>query len=140
METIYNTTILYLEPVLDTYKNIYLNVLTLSEMPKGSLSKMTKQIKAPKLSSFQTFSNTIQSPFPNCMYILTRYPNSSNKNNDFWMLEEDIPYVFSYLQNNNYKIETELTKIMTKNNNTSTSIKRYSGNRKIICVFSYCST
>ena len=68
--------------------------------------------------------------------------SSSNKNNDFWMLEEDIPYVFSYLQNNNYKIETELTKIMTKNNNlsTSTSIKRYSGNRKIICVFSYCST
>ena len=69
-----NTTILYLEPVLD--QNIYLNVLTLSGIPKGSLSKMTRQINTQQLSSFQTFSN------PKCTYALTRYPNT-NSTNDF---------------------------------------------------------
>lgn len=116
-----NTTILYLEPVLD--QNIYLNVLTLSGIPKGNLSKMTRQINTQKLSSFQTFSFSN----PKCTYALTRYPNNINSKNNFWMLEEDIPSVFSFLQNNHYKIETELTEIMQK----------HSGNRKIICVFSF---
>lgn len=125
---------LYLEPILDTYQNTYLNVLTLSGIPNGPLSTMTRQINAPKLSPFQT-SSTITSPFPNCMYILTRYPNKTTNN---WMLEDDIPSVFSYLRNNNYTIETSLTKLMTKNNITSNnSQKRLSGNRKTICIFSY---
>lgn len=127
-----NTTILYLEPVLD--QNIYLNVLTLSGIPKGSLSKMTRQINTQQLSSFQTFSN------PKCTYALTRYPNpNSNSKNNFWMLEEDIPSVFSYLQNNHYKIETELTEIMTSQKRNSGNSGN-SGNRKIICVFSFISS
>jgi len=126
-----NTSILYLEPILDPYQQVYLNVLTLSDIPKGPLATMTKQINTPKLSPFQTFSSAIMSAFPNCIYALTRYPTYTT---DYWMVEDDLPFVFSYLQTNHYKIETELTEIMTKNN---ISQKRFSGNRKIICVFSY---
>jgi hypothetical protein len=96
-----NTINLYSEPILEPYQQIYLNVLTLSGIPKGPLSKMTKQMKVPKLSPFH--------PFPNCIYALTRYPNDQKYySNDFWMLEEDIPSVLSYLQNHNYKIETSM--------------------------------
>lgn len=124
-----NTIILYSEPILDPYQNIYLNVLTLSGIPKGPLSKMTKQIKVPNLSSFQTFSSSIMNPFPNCIYILTRYPNNNQiQIQNQWMFEDDIPSVLSYLQNYNYKIETSLL---------NHSQKYCSGNRKQICVFSY---
>jgi hypothetical protein len=132
-----NLITLYLEPVLDPYQNTYINVLTLSGIPNGPLSKMTRQINTPKLSPFQT-SSTIMSPFPNCMYMLTRYPNKSISITNNWMLEDDIPSVFSYLQSNNYTIETSLTKLMTKNNYTSNNSQtRFSGNRKTICIFSY---
>jgi len=134
-ETQNNMIILYLEPILDPYQNTYLNVLTLSGIPNGPLSKITRQINTPKLSPFQTSSN-IMSPFPTCMYILMRYPNKTMTNN--WMFEDDIPSVFSYLQQNNYTIETSLTKLMTKNNITSNNAQtRFSGNRKTIFMFSY---
>ena len=120
-----NITILYLEPILDPYQNIYSNILTLSQIPKGPISKITRQIKVPKLSPFQTSTN--------CVYVLT---NINPINSNSWMVEDDIPSVLSYLQLNNYKIETEHTEIMIRTNNTI-SQKRYSGNRKIICVFSY---
>lgn len=113
-----NTTILYLEPILDPYQNIYLHVLTLSNIPKGPISTITRQIKVPKLSPFQTSTN--------CIYVLI---NSTNFNN--WMVEDDIPSVLSYLQLNNYKIETEYTEIMIRSSSSSSS-----RNRKIICVFS----
>lgn len=106
--------ILYSEPILDQNQNIYLNVLTLSGKPKGPLSNMTKRIKVPNLSPFQSFSPN------NCIYALRRYPNQ-------WMYEDDIPYIFSYLQNNNYKIL----------NNINININHSQKNRKQICIFSY---
>lgn len=110
--------ILYSEPILDQYQNTYLNILTLSGIPKGPLSNMTKRIKVPKLSPFQTFSPN------NCIYALYRYPNQL-------MYENDIPYIFSYLQNHNYKIETILNNI-----NLNHSQQK---NCKQICIFSYKS-
>jgi hypothetical protein len=114
-----NTIIMSLEPMLEPYQNVYLKVITLSGKPNGALSNLTRRIHVPKLSPFETFSIT-SNPFPNCFYVLARYPYTNND----WMVEEDIPKVLSYLQNNNYQIETELTKLSQKRND------------KIICVFS----
>lgn len=113
---------LYLEPILDT--NVYINALTLSGIPKGPLAKMTKRIKTPNLSPFQTFHNQ-NHPFPNCVYMLINHNNNNNNTN--WMTEEDIPFLFSYLQTNNYIIETSLTELLIKASNR----------KKIICIFSY---
>lgn len=115
-----NSTItMYLEPMLEPYQNVYLKVITLSGKPTGSLSTLTRRIHVPKLSPFETFSITSK-PFPNCIYVLARYPYTNND----WMVEEDIPNVLTYLQNNNYQIEKTLTEISQKRN------------RKVICVFS----
>jgi hypothetical protein len=110
-----------LEPILEPYQNVYLKVITLSGKPKGSLANITRQIHVPKLSPFQTFSQT--SMFSNCFYVLARYPYTNND----WMVEEDIPNVLSYLQNNNYQIETSITELSQKRNH------------KVICVFSFLS-
>ena len=111
-----NTIIMCLEPMLEPYQNIYLKVITLSGKPNGPLSNITRRIHVPKLSPFQTTTST----FGNCFYVLT------NTNND-WMVEEDIPKVLSYLQNNNYQIEKDITTLTQKQNN------------KVICVFSFLS-
>ena len=118
-----NTITMYLEPILEPYQNIYLKVITLSGKPNGSLANLTRHIHVPKLSPFQTFSIN-PNPNPDCFYVLARYPYTNND----WMVEEDIPSVLSYLQNNNYQIETSLTELSQKRNS------------KVICVFSFLSS
>jgi hypothetical protein len=114
-----DTIIMYLEPMLEPYQNVYLKVITLSGKPNGALANLTRRIHVPKLSPFETFSIT-SNPFSNCIYVLARYPYTNND----WMVEEDIPNVLTYLQNNNYQIEKTLTEISQKRNH------------KVICVFS----
>lgn len=134
------TVILYVEPLLDTYNQTYVSVLTLNAMPDGPLSKAVRIFNTPKLSPFQTFTNTISSP-DNCTYILMKYPNSNKTISTNWMLEEDIPSVFSFLQSNNYTIDTSLTKLMNHsqvNLGGISQIKR-TGNRRMVCMFSFPS-
>jgi hypothetical protein len=117
-----DTIIMYLEPMLEPYQNIYLKVITLSGKPNGPLANLTRRIHVPKLSPFETFSITSK-PFSNCIYVLARYPYTNND----WMVEEDIPNILTYLQNNNYQIEKTLTELSQKRNH------------KVICVFSFLS-
>jgi len=129
------TVCLYVEPILDTYNQTYVSTLTLNAMPDGPISKMVKVYNTPNLSPFQTFTNTINSP-NNCTYILMKYPNANKSISTNWMLEEDIPAVFSYLQENNYTIDTSLTKLMHHSLGNISQTKR-TGNRKMVCILFY---
>ena len=132
------TVILYVEPLLDTYNQTYVSALTLNAMPDGPLSKTVKIYNTPKLSPFQTFTNTISS-YDNCTYILMKYPKGNKSISTNWMLSEDIPAVFSFLQANNYNIDTSLTKLMNHsqvNLGGVSQIKR-TGNRRMVCMFSF---
>lgn len=138
------TTVLYLEPIYDPYQQIYINAITLSGNSDGPLSAMVKQVNSPPLSPFQTFSNSLTSPFPNCAYVLNRYPiksgySSVNKNILNWMTGDDIPKVLSYLKANQYEIDTSLTSMLNHSqvNLGGVSDSRFSGNRKFICIFTY---
>jgi hypothetical protein len=128
------TVILYVEPLLDTYNQTYISALTLNAMPDGPLSKLIKVYNAPKLSPF----HTINSP-NNCTYIIMKYPNANKTISTNWMLSEDIPAVFSYLQANNYNIDTSLTKLMNHSqvNLGGVSQINRTGNRRMVCIFSY---
>jgi len=82
-----------------------------------------------------------------CIFVLLRYPKQSCsgvgsgglKNPDYFMGVDDIPSIFGYLRTNGYSIDTQITKMM----NTSrvllggVSDMKYSGNRKMICMFSF---
>jgi hypothetical protein len=128
-----SSVILYLEPYLNSYYNTYQNIITLSSIPKGPLSHLVSTVSSPKLSPFQSPSSS------NCLYALLRYPVSSSahsvKNSDYFMGADDIPAVFSYLQQNGYTVEHSLTKLLFKSNirigaDPSTP-------RKMICMIQY---
>ena len=94
-----NTTIvLYLEPFLDSYNKTYINILTLSGMPKGPLENMVTRIHPRALSEYQSSSLSLSR---DCMHALLRYPKSGGggvyKQNNPYMYAEDIPSVLSCL-------------------------------------------
>lgn len=139
-----SSVVLYLEPYLNTFFKSYQNIITLSSMPSGPLSNLVSTISSPKLSPFHDHS-----PFssPSCTYVLMRYPCSgagasgrhSAKNPDYFMGADDIPSVFSYLQQNGYTIDTSLTKMLFKSKISigGPSDSSSSGNRKMICMIQY---
>lgn len=142
-----SSVVMYLEPYLNSYYKSYQNIITFSDMPTGPLADMVSMISAPKLSPFQQ-SSPFTSNVNNCMYVLLRYPKSQGggrvgsgalKRSDIFMGAEDIPSVFGYLRTHGYSIDTELTKMMNKSRIEIGGVSdvRYSGDRKMICMFSF---
>jgi hypothetical protein len=133
--------VLYLEPVLNSYFKSYQNILTLSVMPSGPLKNMVSRIKFPKLSEFSSSSPFSPfSPFSiECgTYVLGRYTSSINmSNSDSFMYADDIPSVLSYLQTNGYTIDTSLTTMLQKSEIRIGANTGASGNRRMVCMFTY---
>ena len=133
----------YLEPILDSYSQTYINVITLSGMPEGPLGQMVKLMSPPKLSTFidMPSNNNIRNSLGfGCTYILMKYParsfSSTVKDINSYMTADDIPAFFSYLKSHNYYIDTDITKMMNKSKAQMGGISetRYSGNRKMLCI------
>ena len=137
------TIILYLEPVLNTYYQTYMNILTVSSIPSGPLSKMVFPIRVDKLSPFQALPPGSNCPFPQCTLVIGKYMAKPVMNNiDTFMCAEDIPALFSYLETNGYIIDKSLTHMLvdSKINIGGVSNCKYSGNRQMVCMFSYTNT
>jgi hypothetical protein len=129
--------VLYLEPVLNSYFKSYQNILTVSSMPSGPLKNMVFRVQFPKLSEFSS-----SSPFSSVSecgtYVLGRYTSSINmSNSDSFMYADDIPSVLSYLQTNGYTIDTSLTTMLQKSEIRIGGNTGYSGNRRMVCMFTY---
>lgn len=127
---------IFLESILDSYSQTYLQVITLSSMPSGPLASMVKIIYSPKLSPF-IVANYNEGQHNNCLHILFRYPVemcNSLKNTSNYMFSHDIPAVFSYLTDNGYIIDKDVSKIM---NNSHVSISSTGSNRRFICFVNY---
>jgi len=68
--------VLYLEPILNSYYQSYQNIITVSTIPPGPLSRLVSKIDMPKLSPYQQAA-AYASPFYNgcnCVNALMRYP------------------------------------------------------------------
>lgn len=134
----------YLEPILDSYSKKYINVITFSSIPAGPLKEMVKILSLPKLSPFIDITSNIKNDIGyGCTYILLKYPKygvgSIVKDTNNYMMADDIPAFFSYLTNHEYVIKTDLTKMMNHSQAqiSGPSDKRFSGNRKMICIIQY---
>ena len=129
-----NTITMFLEPILDPVSKTYIEAITLSGIPPGPISKMVKMFSMKRLSEFQIY------PI-NCSFVLLRYPVSScSICLDNYMVIDDIPSVFSYLQSNGYTIQEGLTRMLQKGGfGTFISNMVISGNKRTICMFSYPS-
>jgi hypothetical protein len=125
--------VLYLEPVLNTFAQEYMNVITLTAIPPGPLKSMVSMLNAPKLSPFQELS-----PFGTaCIHVLMRYPGktalSSMRGSDSFMGADDIPAVLGFLVENGYQVDTDLSKMMMKSGLLG-GVSNYSGNRRLIAM------
>ena len=133
------TITLYLEPVLNTYIKNYMNILTLSGMPTGPLKDLVAPIHSSPLSPFQQASPMFGN-FPSCVYALCRYPKTKPSMNHLrsFMTADDIPAVLGYLRNNGYTVETSLVNMLHRGQIDlgGASETRFSGNRKLVCIFS----
>jgi hypothetical protein len=137
--------VLYLEPVYNSFLQVYQNIITLNVMPPGPLSHMVTYCHFPKLSTFQE-PNATYDPFMNCVHVLLRFPVSQIgsgygvfQNSSYLMGVDDIPSIFSYLQNQGYKIDSSLTNMLQDGRVIvgGVSDKRFSGNRKMIAMVSF---
>jgi hypothetical protein len=127
--------ILYLEPVLNTYYQQYVNILTLSGVPGGALRELVYTIQSPRLSPFQ--QQGWMSCSDSCIFVLGRYPGAKptmNHMNTF-MMADDIPSVISYLREHGYDVDTNITE-MLQNSGVIGGSSPCRGNRKMICMFS----
>ena len=122
------TATMYIETILNQKTKEYENIITLDNIIKGPIERMISRVRFPSLSIFSEITNR---KFDyGCKNVLTRYPNNSN----YYMYEEDIPSVFSYLQSNGYIINTELTKLYKKSFSNDNTTKN---NNRTICIIQY---
>lgn len=133
--------VLYLEPFFNTFHKTYQNIISINSIPDGPLANFVTSISTSKLSPFQQITSIANNP-SNCIHVLLRYPkhshNASIKNTDFLMGHDDIPSVLSYLHTNGYIVDTQLTKMLSKNGLVNgTSDNRTSGNKKMLCIIRY---
>jgi hypothetical protein len=123
-------TTMYSESILHPYTKEYQTVLTLSNMPGGSLARVVHRMRHQRLSEFDVRRN----PGDDCTMVICRFPvkgkNFSINRDDIFMTNRDIDSVFAYLRNNNYVIETQLTKLTNKLGG------RFQESRRMVCMFS----
>jgi hypothetical protein len=136
--------VLYIEPVLNQYYQTYQNVITVSCCPSGPIAEMVVPIRAVKLSPFQENGRFSESAHDSCMFVLSRYKKGSQKacikNTRFFMTAEDIPSVISYLTENGYAINSDITRLLFKSGIALSDDNRHSqGKRKMICLVSYAA-
>lgn len=84
----------------DNYKDI----ITINVKPPGPLSPFVKLINPPKLSPFSNSCNC------KCIYALLSLDDPSK-----FMRVDDIPQLITFLIENSYNIEYDMTNIMLKN-------------------------
>ena len=121
-----STFVVYVEPIRNNYHKTYQNILTVNIKPPGPLEAMVKAISLDKLSPFEKQGGMM------CTHVILRYPrnsvNSSLKNLDTYMTTEDIPALLSYLQENNYEVDTSMTKMLQKSRVSTME------NRRMVCI------
>ena len=109
-------------PYLDEYNKKYKQIITINCVPEGELANYVKKVKLPKLSPFK--DNSESCSYKCCSYVIL---DLNNKNT--FMCVDDIPSLFTFLYENNYIINTNLTKLMIKGDVKLSD--------KVLCLFSY---
>ena len=122
----YNAYTIMIQNYYDTKLQYYRNILILNKEPIGPLNKYIKKISMPYLSPFKnSFSNDMNNTNNNtCLYAIIDFMDNSKL-----MCVNNIPDLFSFLINNGYIIDYNLTKIIK---NTTCASKN-----NLICYITY---
>ena len=85
---------LKIEPYLDTIRNKYIKILTISDYPKGELSRIVRQVRREKLSDKQVIDDNER-----CIFSLMSLRSEGN-----FMTLSEIPKLYAFLNNNSYSV------------------------------------
>jgi hypothetical protein len=123
----YNGYTIMIQNYYDTNLQYYRNILILNKEPIGPLNKYIKKISMPYLSPFtNSFSNDMNNTnnTNTCLYAIIDFMDNTKL-----MCVNNIPDLFSFLINNGYIIDYNLTKIIK---NTTCASKN-----NLICYITY---
>lgn len=112
------------QPFYDQFNQCYKNILMINVIPQGPIKDLVRRIQLPKLSPFQRFDSPCNN-IPNCGLALSslrgflfNYNNLNyNQCNKFnsgcnLMTPDEIPDLISFIINNGYQIETQITNML----------------------------
>ncbi len=85
------------QPYFDAVAKKYINIMTISSMPVGPLSKFVRQVRISKLSAYNDDPVT-------CKLAITC--------NNYLATYDDLPWLIAFLQANGYRVETRLTELL----------------------------
>lgn len=111
---------LYNEIYYDSLFKEYYNILTLNKQPQGPLQNYTKLINITIPSTSQNYNKQCTIALKNA---LLNTNNSANKYNNLLLLE-DLNDFTEFLINNNYIIDSSITKIYKNNSYTNVNSKK----------------
>ena len=92
---------------LDNLHKCYKNIVVINENPIGPLKNCVKRISENKLSPFKYPSPCEE--WKSCFYVIHHPGNPSN-----YFTVEQIPELFTFLTENNYVIDTNITNMVSK--------------------------
>jgi hypothetical protein len=112
------------QPFYEEYNQCYKNILMVNAEPDGPIRKIVRRIKLPKLSPFQTEGPC--NPIPQCGLAL----QSLHGYGCNLMTPDELPDLITFLIQNGYQIETQLTNMLNQSD-----IKL--SNKKIALIVTY---
>ena len=128
----------YNEPFYDSLNQEYFNIITINKYPDGELKKYVKTIKFNAPSVLNKLSRSHSSLYSHncCNYGINNsfIENSviSCGNNKFNLCTlENLPELYEFLINNNYIINTQMTKLFNSND------IKINNSKKLIFVANY---
>ena len=127
-----NTFTITSQPFYDQYNECYKNILTVNPEPRGPIRQIVRRIKLPKLSPFQREGPC--NPIPKCalaLQSLNGFKNCCKGTN--LMIPDEIPELITFLFENSYQIETQITNML---NQSEVKIS----NKKIAFTVTYYDT
>lgn len=113
-----NTFTITSQPYYDQYNQCYKNIMMVNIEPPGPLRRLVTRIKLPRLSPFQREGHC--NPIQQCGLAIRRIEfgfmerGCCNNTGYNLMTPDDIPNLISFLQANNYQIETQITNMLNQ--------------------------
>ena len=100
--------LLSVQPYLDQHFKCYKNIITINNNPKGPLQHYVYRINPPKLSPFKQNSSCCNESV--CILALKSILEPHRL-----MCVDELSSLLTFLDTNNYEIDTNMTKIMVEN-------------------------
>jgi hypothetical protein len=115
------------QPFYDQYNQCYKNIMMVNIEPRGPLRRLVRRIKLPKLSPFQREEPC--NPIPQCGLALQSLRGEYSDINRFCklvngrvcknsgcdlMTPDEIPDLITFLIENGYQIETQITNMLNQ--------------------------